>query len=72
MPLIFSSIEKIDIISNAMILRGFGKRKKRTWYQARKMKMPDVIAIFVTAIFVIASIALIKINGGRFYNPFIN
>ena len=72
MPLIFSSIEKIDIISNAMILRGFGKRKKRTWYQARKMKMPDVIAIFVTAIFVIASIALIKINGGRFYNPFVN
>ena len=28
MPLIFSSIEKIGIISNAMILRGFGKRKK--------------------------------------------
>ena len=72
MPLIFSSIEKIDIISNAMILRGFGKRKKRTWYQARKMKMPDVIAIFVTAIFVIASIVLIKINDGRFYNPFVN
>ena len=72
MPLIFSSIEKIDIISNAMILRGFGKRKKRTWYQSRKMKMPDVIAIVITAIFVIASIALIKINGGRFYNPFIN
>jgi len=66
------SIEKIDIISNAMILRGFGKRKKRTWYQSRKMKMPDVIAIFVTAIFVIASIVLIKINGGRFYNPFVN
>ncbi|BBM41054.1 cobalt transporter [Leptotrichia shahii] len=72
MPLIFSSIEKIDIISNAMILRGFGKGKKRTWYQARKMKMPDVIAIFVTAIFVIASIVLIKINNGRFYNPFVN
>jgi len=72
MPLIFSSIEKIDIISNAMILRGFGKRKKRTWYQARKMKMPDVIAILVTAIFLIISIMLIKVNGGRFYNPFIN
>ena len=72
MPLIFSSIEKIDIISNAMILRRFGKGKKRTWYQATKMKMPDVIAIFVTAIFVIASIVLIKINNGRFYNPFVN
>jgi len=72
LPLIFSSIDKIDVISNAMLLRGFGKRNRRTWYQARKMKMPDVIAIFVTAIFVIASIALIKINGGRFYNPFVN
>ena len=36
------------------------------------MKMPDVIAIFVTVIFVIISIVLIKINGGRFYNPFVN
>ena len=72
MPLIFSSIEKIDIISNAMILRGFGQRKKRTWYHARNMKMPDVIAILVTAIFLIISIMLIKVNGGRFYNPFIN
>ena len=72
LPLIFSSIDKIDVISNAMLLRGFGKRNRRTWYQARKMKMPDIIAIFVTAIFVIISIVLIKINGGRFYNPFVN
>ena len=36
------------------------------------MKMPDVIAILVTAIFLIISIMLIKVNGGRFYNPFIN
>ena len=71
MPLIFSSIEKIDIISNAMILRGFGKRKKRTWYQARKMKVADIVAIIVTAIFVVTSIVLVKVNGGRFYNPFV-
>ena len=71
MPLIFSSIEKIDIISNAMILRGFGKRKKRTWHQARKMKVADIVAIIVTAIFVVTSIVLVKVNGGRFYNPFV-
>jgi len=71
MPLIFSSIEKIDIISNAMILRGFGKRKKRTWYPDRKMKVADIVAIIVTAIFVVTSIVLVKVNGGRFYNPFV-
>ena len=54
-----------------MILRGFGKRKKRTWYQARKMKMADVVAIIVTAIFAVISIVMLKVNGGRFYNPFV-
>ncbi|CDO02826.1 ABC-type cobalt transport system, permease component CbiQ [Oceanobacillus picturae] len=34
MPLIFSSLERIEVISNAMELRGFGKKKKRTWYHA--------------------------------------
>ena len=30
-PLILSSMERIETISNAMELRGFGKEKKRTW-----------------------------------------
>lgn len=36
-PLIFSSMDRIDTVSNAMELRGYGKHKKRTWYMARKM-----------------------------------
>ena len=31
-PLIFSTLTRIEIITNAMDLRGFGKHKKRTWY----------------------------------------
>ena len=71
LPLIFSSIDKIDVISNAMLLRGFGKRNRRTWYQAKKMKISDMVAILITGIFVIVSLILIKVNNGRFYNIFI-
>lgn len=71
LPLIFSSLDKIDVISNAMVLRGFGKKNKRTWYQARKMKASDIAAIFITAVFVVVALILIKVNNGRFYNIFV-
>ena len=71
LPLIFSSIDKIDVISNAMLLRGFGKKNRRTLYQARKMKISDIVAILITGIFVIVSLILIKMNNGRFYNIFV-
>ena len=71
LPLIFSSIDKIDVISNAMLLRGFGKKNRRTWYQARKMKTSDIVAILVTAVFVVIALVLIKVNNGRFYNIFV-
>ena len=32
LPLILTSLNRIDVISNAMELRGFGKGSKRTWY----------------------------------------
>ncbi len=71
LPLIFSSLDKIDVISNAMVLRGFGKKNKRTWYQSRKMKTSDIVAIFITAVFVVVALILIKVNNGRFYNIFV-
>ena len=71
LPLIFSSLDKIDVISNAMVLRGFGKKNKRTWYQARKMKTSDIVAILVTVVFVVIALVLIKANNGRFYNIFV-
>ena len=37
-PLIFSSMDRIDVVSNAMELRGFGKHKKRTWYKGKKLR----------------------------------
>ena len=72
LPLIFSTLERIELISNAMDLRGFGKFKRRTWYARRKPGRIDFIALGVsTAIFCIAAMVSVFINRSRFYNPFI-
>lgn len=71
-PLIFSTIDRIDVISNAMDLRGFGKGKKRTWYSKTSLKRVDYIALVTSmAIFVISILVSIFINKSRFYNPFL-
>ena len=70
-PLIMSSMERIDTISNAMELRGFGKEKKRTWYMGRPFKAADILAMTGCALLILLSVLLTYINGGRYYNPFI-
>lgn len=71
MPLIFSSLDKIDIISTAMQLRRFGSKKKRTWYVTQPFKLADYLVIALAFILVLIVIILFKTNSGRFYNPFI-
>ncbi|CEI71958.1 MULTISPECIES: energy-coupling factor transporter transmembrane component T family protein [Romboutsia] len=71
MPLIFSSLERIDKISLAMELRAFGNNKKRTWFNRRKFEKRDYISILVLIIILLISIVMIKVDGSRFYNPFI-
>jgi len=71
-PLIFSTLERIDTIANGMDLRGFGKRKERTWYAKQPMQQGDYITIAVSVVIFLISIGLtIFINQSRFYNPFI-
>ena len=69
-PLILSSLDRIETISNAMELRGFGKEKKRTWYSGRKFSKMDVISMAVCIALVILSLTLTFLNGGRYFNPF--
>lgn len=71
MPLIFSSLERIETISSAMELRAFGSNKKRTWYNERPFKKSDYVAILLVSIVLIIAILATVINGGRFYNPFV-
>lgn len=70
-PLILSSMERIDIISNAMELRGFGKNKKRTWYRARDFKKADILSMIACVLLLILALFLNFLNGSRFYNPFV-
>lgn len=69
-PLIFTSMDRIDVVSTAMELRGFGKQKKRTWYSARALTRNDYLVLIFLVIFTIAAMVITFSNGSRFYNPF--
>lgn len=71
-PLIFSTLDRIELISNAMDLRGFGKNKKRTWYNKKNLSKQDYMAIVISAlIFTCTILVSVFVNHSRFYNPFI-
>lgn len=69
-PLLLASLERIETISTAMELRGFGKHRRRSWYATRPMRMRDWVTIALSLTFFATAIALLYVNGGRFYNPF--
>ncbi len=70
-PLLFSTMERIDVVSNAMELRGFGKKKKRSWYSKRPLKNADYAVLIFIVLFFAASMIITYHDGNRFYNPFI-
>lgn len=72
-PLILSTLDRIESISNAMDLRGFGKRKKRTWYVEKPLKMSDWFSMLFGCLVLSASVfmTIVVNSGSRFWNPFI-
>ena len=70
LPLILTSLNRIDTISNAMELRGFGKHPKRTWYTRRPFGRNDFIAVGLGLVLFLASLT-ITLCFGRFLNPFV-
>ena len=71
-PLVFSTLQKIETITNAMDLRSFGKEKKRTWYSYKGLKRGDWLSIFICMLTFFASLGIsFFINHSRFFNPFI-
>ncbi len=71
-PLIFTTLDRVEIISNAMDLRGFGTQRKRTWYAKKPLKTSDYIAILICILLMGLSIyASVCINHSRYFNPFI-
>lgn len=69
-PLIFSSLDHIDLVSNAMDLRGFGKHSKRTWYAEKPFTGMDYAVIAGMVLISAAALYITFRSGSRFYNPF--
>lgn len=71
LPLILSSLNRIETVSNAMELRGFGKEEKRTWYTRRSLKRNDWLAIGFAVVILVVDLTVTFWDGSRYYNPFI-
>lgn len=71
MPLIFTSLDRIDTISTAMQLRRFGSKKKRTWYVAESFNENDFWIMGLAVVLVLVVVLLWWLDHGRFYNPFV-
>ncbi len=69
-PLILSSLDKTDTISNAMELRGFGKMKGRTWYNRKPFGKGDYLTFILMAAFLVLYIYLRATLDGMFWYPF--
>ncbi len=71
LPLVLSSLNRIETVSNAMELRGFGKKPKRTWYVQRKFQKKDWIAMGLAVAIIALDLLITFWDGSRYYNPFI-
>ncbi|WP_122046160.1 energy-coupling factor transporter transmembrane component T family protein [Vibrio atlanticus] len=69
-PLIFSSLDRADEISNAMTLRGFGRHKSRTWYSYAPLKRIDYVWLMVIAFIVVLAIVKRVLEPQLFWYPF--
>lgn len=69
-PLLLSSLNRVEVVSNAMDLRGFGRFKKRTWYNRRPLKIGDYLFLTLSMSLVILGIYIkVKMNI-NFWYPF--
>lgn len=71
LPLVMSSLNRIETDSNAMELRGFGKEKKRTWYVQRRLKRNDWLVIGFALVILVVDLVVTFWDGSRFFNPFL-
>jgi energy-coupling factor transport system permease protein len=70
MPLLLSSFNRIETVSNAMDLRGFGKNKKRTWYHRKKYAKADIIFAAASVVVLVLGIGIKAGIGAVYWYPF--
>ncbi len=69
-PLLLSSFNRIETVSNAMDLRGFGKNKKRTWYHRKKLTGPDITFAAISAAVLVLAVVIKAAVGAVYWYPF--
>lgn len=69
-PLIFSSLDRSDQISNAMTLRGFGRHKARSWYSAKPLQKSDKLCLAAVVLIVLLAIVKRYLETELFWYPF--
>ncbi|MCT4509133.1 MAG: energy-coupling factor transporter transmembrane protein EcfT [Tepidibacter sp.] len=68
MPLITSALKRIEVVSNAMDLRGFGKHNGRTWYNSNKVNKADYLVLLISLMSLLICIYIkVKMNFKLWY-----
>lgn len=70
MPLLLGTFDRIEQVSAAMELRGFGRGRRRTWAVSTPLRAADWLVIATAVLLVLVPAVLLWVNGGRFWNPF--
>lgn len=69
-PMLISSLNRIETVSNAMDLRGFGRHKNRTWYGREPFNKIDISWLFIAVLLIPMGILLKKMGMDSFWYPF--
>ena len=71
LPLILTSLNRIDTISNAMELRGFGKHDKAHLVPPAAPLPAAILSRWQSGVVLLLISLTVTIRFGRFYNPFV-
>ena len=71
LPLLLGTFDRIEAVSAAMELRGFGRGRRRTWLVRTPLRLPDLVLIGLAVLLVAVPLVLLGVNDGRFWNPFL-
>ncbi len=71
LPLVLATLERIEKVSAALELRGFGRSRRRTWYRSRPLTRRDILVLICAVLISAAAFTITFWDGSRFYNPFL-
>ncbi|WP_108649588.1 energy-coupling factor transporter transmembrane component T family protein [Dongshaea marina] len=69
LPLLISSLQRIDVVSNAMELRGFGCGRSRSWYHRKPLARLDWWMLLVGVLLIGLLCYLKSVVSGGFWFP---